>query len=282
MSEEKKEKKEEGEEKDEEVTEIPKEGAEEKDLEDIKKTEKGEEKKVEVKEFDKGSWNPKTSLGLKVKNGEILDLNDILDNGLNILEAEIVDVLLPGLENDLLLIGQSKGKFGGGQRRVFKQTQKKTKEGNKPKFATCAVVGNRNGFVGVGYGKAKETVPAREKSFRRAKLNIMKIRRGCGSWMCNCKEPHSIPFAVEGRCSSVNIILMPAPKGKGLCAENEVQKILSLAGIKDVWSKTQGQTKSKLNLIEACVRALKKLMEIKIKPEDVKKLGIVEGRVGEK
>jgi hypothetical protein len=80
-------------------------------------------------------------------------------------------------ETDLISIGQSKGKFGGGQRRVFKQTQKKTPEGNKPKFATYAVIGNRNGLIGVGYGKAKETVPAREKSFRSARMNIIKIKK---------------------------------------------------------------------------------------------------------
>ena len=73
------------------------------------------------------------------------------------------------IETELLLVGQSKGKFGGGQRRVFKQTQKKTREGNKPSFSTFAVVGNHNGYVGLGSGKSKETVPARDKSKRKAK-----------------------------------------------------------------------------------------------------------------
>ena len=57
-------------------------------------------------------------------------------------------------------------------------------------------MGNKNGVIGVGYGKSKETVPAREKAFRNAKLNIFKIRRGCGSWECMCGEPHSIPFMI--------------------------------------------------------------------------------------
>ena len=109
------------------------------------------------------------------------------------------------LKNDLLLIGQSKGKFGGGARRIFKQTQKKTPEGNKPSFACAAVVGNEDGYVGVGSGKSKDTVPAREKAIRRAKLNLFKIRRGCGSWECNCKTHHSIPFETEGKCGSVSI-----------------------------------------------------------------------------
>jgi len=111
-------------------------------------------------------WIPKTEFGRKVKSGEIKDIDEILDKGGKILEAEIVDALLPDLEYELITIGQSKGKFGGGKRSIWKQTQKKTKEGNKPKFATVAVVGNRKGYVGIGYGKAKETVPAREKAIR--------------------------------------------------------------------------------------------------------------------
>jgi small subunit ribosomal protein S5 len=72
---------------------------------------------------------------------------------------------------------------------------------------------------------------------------------------------------------------MPAPPGNGLCVEKECAKILEMAGITDVWSKTQGQTKTKLNMIYALIDALKKLSEIKIKPEDIAKLGIVEGKI---
>lgn len=235
--------------------------------------------KIPQKTFDKEAWKPKTGIGKKVKEAEIKDIDEILDQGLKILESEIVDALIPNLEKDLLLIGQSKGKFGGGQRRVFKQTQKKTREGNKSKFASFAIIGNQNGHIGLGYGKSKETVPGREKATRNAKLNIIKIRRGCGSWQCGCKEPHTIPFAVSGKCGSVKIKLMPAPKGTGLCVEPECQKILKLAGIKDVWSKTFGQTKTKINLVKACFAALKQLIETKVQQKYVGSLGIVEGKI---
>jgi small subunit ribosomal protein S5 len=198
---------------------------------------------------------------------------------LKILESEIVDVLVPNLETELLLIGQAKGKFGGGKRRVFKQTQKKTSEGNKPHFATIAVVGNKDGYIGLGYGKSKETVPAREKSIRNAKLGIFKIRRGCGSWQCNCRQPHSIPFEVVGKCGSVTVRLMPAPKGAGLKVDKECQKILALAGIKDVWSTTFGQTRSKMNHIYACEAALRNLMATKINQKDIENTAIVEGSI---
>jgi small subunit ribosomal protein S5 len=227
--------------------------------------------------FDREAWKPKTDLGRRVKNGEITDMGTVLDMGVPVMETQIVDILLPNCESDLLMIGQSRGKFGGGQRRIFKQTQKKTKEGNKPKFATLAVIGNLDGFVGYGYGKAKETVPAREKALRKAKLGVIKIRRGCGSWECSCGTPHSIPFRVRGACSSVQIDLIPAPKGTGLVVETECKKILRLAGIKDVWARTQGHTTTKMNLIYACMDALRQLNAMKTMPKHDKILSIKEG-----
>ena len=138
--------------------------------------------------------------------GVIEDIDEILDASAPILEVEIVDTLLPDAETDLLLVGQSKGKFGGGKRSIWKQTQKKTKEGNKPKFATVAAIGNKNGYVGLGYGKAKETVPAREKATRNAKLNVFKIRRGCGSWECKCSKNHSLAQRTEGKGGSTELV----------------------------------------------------------------------------
>ncbi len=221
-------------------------------------------------------WQPKTELGRKVRNKEITNIDEILDKGLRVLEPEIVDTLL-NLSSELILVGQSKGKFGGGQRRVFRQTQKKTMEGNKPKFSAYAVVGNKDGYIGLGSGKSKETIPAREKAMRNAKLNLFKIRRGTGSWEDASKDAHSIPFAVQGKCGSVEVTLMPAPKGKGLIVEKEVKKILELAGIQNAWSKIRGQAKNKFNLVKATEEALRNLSRMKIKTSDIEKFSIVEG-----
>ncbi len=228
---------------------------------------------------DLENWQPKTDLGRKVKEGRITNIDDILQEGRAILEVEIVDILLPNLSSELLLVGQAKGKFGGGQRRVFRQTQKKTEEGNKPHFTTIAVVGDGDGHVGVGLGKAKETVPAREKAIRKAKLNIIKIRRGCGSWVCRCGEPHSIPFKVTGRCSSVELDLIPAPKGKGLVVDRELAKILKLAGIKDVWSDVRGQAKNKVNLVNALLDCFQKMSQMRVQQEQAKTVGMVDGSI---
>ena len=145
------------------------------------------------------SWAPKTKLGGMVKNGKIKTMDEILDNNMKILEPEIVDSLIK-VESDLLFVGQSKGKFGGGKRRAWRQSQKKTKEGNVVTFSAFSVVGDKKGHIGIGFGKAKETLPAREKALRKAKLNIFKIKRGSGSFEGSSNEPHSIPFAVDGKC----------------------------------------------------------------------------------
>jgi small subunit ribosomal protein S5 len=209
------------------------------------------------------SWIPKTKLGKMVKDGKIKNIDEIIGK-YRILETEIVDSLL-SLKSDLLAIGQSKGKFGGGKRRAWRQTQKKTKEGNIPTFSSLVIVGNNEGYIGMGYGRAKETLPARAKALRLAKLNIIKVKRGCGSFNCICNEKHSIPFKTEGKCSGSRIVLLPAPQGTGLVIGDECKKILKLAGIKDVYSKTFGQTRTTFNLAKACIDALTKLDKIKQK-----------------
>lgn len=242
-----------------------------------------EEEKLRRAEMKKASlevWAPKTELGRKVKSGEITSIDQILDNGIRIMEPEIVDWLMSDMSSDLLMIGQSKGKFGGGQRRAFKQTQKKTAEGNKPSFATMVIIGNKDGYIGMGYGKSKETVMSREKAMRNAKLNIIKIRRGCGGWQCGCKTPHTIPFKVTGKCGSVSIRLMPAPKGSGLRVAEECRKILALAGVSDVWSKSFGQTRTTINLATACFEALKSLGKSKLQMQNIENLGIIIGAKG--
>ena len=217
------------------------------------------ERRKEEKEDKLKSWVPRTEIGKQVKNKKIKNIDELFARGKKILEPEIIDLLLPDLETDLIRIGQSKGKFGGGKRRIWRQTQKKTSEGNVPSFGAMAIVGNKKGIIGIGTAKAKETLPARDKAIRKAKLNLIKIPMGCGSFDCACGKPHSIPFKVEGKCGSSKIKLMPAPKGTGLVIEDECKKLMKLAGIKDIYSKTFGQTKIKYNLIKACFNALNNL-----------------------
>ncbi len=237
----------------EEKAETKKTGESEEEKEDKKKR-RGKDRDIKS---DLTGWEPKTKLGEQVKNSEIKNIDEILDNNKVILEEQIVDSLLD-LKSDLVSIGQAKGKFGGGKRRAWRQTQRKTQEGNVPTFSTMAVVGDENGHVGIGEGRSSETLPARDKAIRQAKLNIIKVERSCSAFDCACKEPHTIPFEVQGKSGSVKVTLIPAPQGTGLVVGNELKKILNLAGIKDVYSRTEGRKRTTFNLVKACFEALDK------------------------
>jgi len=130
-------------------------------------------KEIKIKELE--NWLPKTILGKSVKEGKINSIDEALKQ--KILEPEIVDRLL-SVREEILNIGQAKGKFGGGKRRAWRQTQRKTKEGNVATFSCMVVVGT-NGYIGLGYGRAQETLPARSKASRKAKLNLIKIKTAC-------------------------------------------------------------------------------------------------------
>ncbi len=216
------------------------------------------EQMAERKELE--SWVPKTLLGKKVREKQVTDIDEVLDKGIKIFEPEIVSSLIP-LKSDLLEIGQAKGKFGGGKRRAWKQTQRKTAEGNVATFACMAVIGDGNGHVGLGYGKAKETLPARAKAVRKAKISVVKIIRGCGSFDCNCNQPHSLISKVKGKSGSVEVELIPAPQGTGLVIGDESKKILRLAGIKDIYSRILGETRNTINVSKAVMDALSKTQE---------------------
>ena len=226
------------------------------------------EKRRELEESERqkqavASWVPKTSLGRLVKSGKEKSIDKILEEHKKIVEPEIVDSLIH-LDSDLLSIGQSKGKFGGGKRRAWRQTQKKTMEGNVTTFSCMAIVGDKNGHVGIGMGKAKETLPSRTKALREARLNIIKVTRGFETKEEPGAKPHTVPFIVEGKCGSVRLKLIPAPRGTGLVIGAECKKILRLAGIEDVYSASSGQTRTVFNFAQACIEALIKTSKMKL------------------
>ncbi|KHO48869.1 MAG: hypothetical protein QJ16_C0002G0004 [archaeon GW2011_AR1] len=238
----------------EDLVEIEKEVVEEK--KEIKPYQR-KDRKVEERIAHLAGWVPKTKLGKDVRNGKIKKIDEILDSNQKIIEDEIVDLLLP-IKTDLIAIGHAKGKFGGGKRRAWRQTQRITQEGGVMTFSAMAIVGDENGHIGIGVGKAAETLPARDKATRKAKLNLMKIKRACSAFDCSCDDPHSIPFKVEGKAGSVRVIFTPAPQGTGLVVASELKKLLKMAGIKDIYSKTFGKKRTTFNLIKAAIDALEK------------------------
>jgi len=204
-------------------------------------------------------WIPKTSLGKKVFSGEINDIETVFNMGVQIREPEIIDKLLPEMKNEIILIGGRTGKGGGVQRIPVKITAKMHRSGRRLATSAFVVVGNENGIVGVGKGNALEARDAIAKAIQRAKMNIIRLKRGCGSWECVCGTEHSVAFKTKGKGGSVRVELLPAPKGIGLVADDETKKILRLAGIRDVWVRTFGNTSARINLITAVYDALKKL-----------------------
>ncbi|MBI4010314.1 MAG: 30S ribosomal protein S5 [Candidatus Aenigmarchaeota archaeon] len=204
-------------------------------------------------------WKPKTSLGQEVFNGKITNIDDVLKSGRRIAEPEIIDMLVPNIKNELILIGGRAGKGGGIQRIPVRITAAMHKSGRRFTTSAYAVVGNEDGLVGIGQGRAPETRDAIAKAIQRAKLNLLRIKLGCGSWECDCGTNHSVPYKITGKSGSVRFVLQPAPKGVGLVANDESKKIFRLAGIKDAWVKTFGNTSMRINLISAIYDALKKL-----------------------
>ncbi len=207
-------------------------------------------------------WNPKTKLGVEVKKGNITTIHDALESGFPLREPQVVDILLPDLADEVLDVNM---------------VQRMTDSGRRVKFVITVVVGNKNGYVGLGQAKGKEVGASIRKAIENAKLELIEIRRGCGSWECGCGNPHTVPFAVTGKSGSVEITFKPAPQGIGLATGEVAKKILTLAGIKDCWAFTNGQTRTTVNYAKAVFNALKKNTEMRVLPAEVQRIGILSG-----
>ena len=197
-------------------------------------------------------WKPRTRLGKLILEGRISSIEEVFMEGLKIREPEIVDVLLPDLQEEVLNINL---------------VQKQTDAGEKSRFKSIVAVGNRDGYIGLGSGKAKQVRTAIEKGAIDARLNITLVRRGCGSWECTCGKPHSLPFTVQGKCGGVEISLIPGPRGLGIVASETGKIMLELAGVKDCWTRSYGSTRTVPSFAYAVFDALQKTYRL-ITPEE--------------
>ena len=121
--------------------------------------------------------------------------------------------------------------------------------GRRFSFSTTIVIGDRNGSVGLGTGKASDTALAIEKAIRDAKKHMLKISR---------TETKSLPHEVRGKHCSSHVFIVPA-KGRGLSAGSSVRSVLDLAGIGNVTAKILSRSKNKLNNARATMAALEGL-----------------------
>jgi len=209
-------------------------------------------------------WVPKTRLGKLVAEGKITTMSEALRSRLPLREPQIVDILLPELADEVLDVNM---------------VQRMTDSGRRVRFAITVVVGNRDGFVGLGRLKGKEVGPAIRAAIDVAKLNIIEVKRGCGSWECGCLTPHSLPFEVEGHTGSVVVTLKPAPRGTGLAVGDIAKSVLEMAGIRDAWGFTKGHTKTTINYSIASFEALRTTSQLRITEEQKDRLKIVSGPV---
>jgi small subunit ribosomal protein S5 len=209
-------------------------------------------------------WNPRTRLGRMVQSGQIISFDAAVATGIPIREVEIIDALIPGLEDDVINVNM---------------IQRMTDSGRRVRFNVMACVGNHDGYVGLSICKGKEVAATIRKAIHMAKLNVIQIQRGNGSWESGQGPGTSVPFKVTGRAGSTRITLLPAPTGKGLVIGETGRQVLTLAGVTDVWSRSKGQTRTTINFALATFNALKAINSHRVSADQASRLNIVKGRV---
>jgi small subunit ribosomal protein S5 len=144
-----------------------------------------------------------------------------------------------------------------------------TDSGRRVKFRCVVVVGNRNGLVGYAEGRDDQVGGAIQKAIDIAKLNMIQIPLGSGSWEDKPGGDHSLIRKAEGKAGSVTVEIRPAPKGLGLAAAETPRKVLELAGVEDAWTKSYGNTRTTVNLAKATYNSLQNAAEARV-PERVR------------
>jgi small subunit ribosomal protein S2e len=181
-----------------------------------------------------------TKLGQLVQQGRIKSLEQIYLHSIPIKEFQIVENILgPSLKDEVMKI---------------MPVQKQTRAGQRTRFKAFVIVGDFAGHVGLGVKCAREVATAIRGAIDLAKMNIVPVRRGY--WGNKIGKPHSIPAKVTGKCGSVLVRLIPAPRGAGIVGSRTPKKILKLAGIEDVYTSSRGHTATLGNFVRATYDAL--------------------------
>lgn len=189
---------------------------------------------------DGEEWKPVTKLGRLVQSRKITNLADIFKFSVPIKEYQIIDTLLSGLKEEVMQV---------------KPVQKQTQAGQRTRFKAFVVVGDESNYIGLGWKCHKEVQGAIKGAIAMAKMNIVPIRKGY--WGNKIGNTHTVPCKVTGKSGSVKVRLVPAPRGTGLVAPPVSKKLFQFAGIQDVYTKTEGMTRTKGNFVKATYHALK-------------------------
>ncbi|KAN0032857.1 hypothetical protein ACTFIV_006789 [Dictyostelium citrinum] len=186
------------------------------------------------------AWTPVTKLGRLVAQNLIKNIHEIYLFSLPIKEYQIIDKFL-SLKDEVMKIVP---------------VQKQTRAGQRTRFKAFVVVGDHNGHVGLGVKCAKEVATAISGAIVAAKLSVIPVRRGY--WGNKLGAPHTVPTKVTGKCGSVAVRLVPAPRGTGIVAARVPKKLLQFAGVDDVYTSSRGKTRTMGNFVMATFFAITK------------------------
>ncbi|XP_047143330.1 small ribosomal subunit protein uS5 [Hydra vulgaris] len=185
-------------------------------------------------------WTPVTKLGRLVKDLKIKTLEQIYLYSLPIKEFEIIDFFLgPSLKDEVLKI---------------MPVQKQTRAGQRTRFKAFVAIGDYTCHVGLGVKCSKEVATAIRGAIIQAKLSIIPVR--LGYWGNKIGKPHTVPCKVTGKCGSVTVRLIPAPRGTGIVAAGVSKKLLLMAGVEDCYTSACGTTATVGNFAMATYLAI--------------------------